>query len=80
MVYRGMKRRRLVGIFLLGLVLCSYPFLSVFNRPITVLGLPILYLYLFGAWALLIVLIILTTWAGPKSKRPAPPASSGSRR
>lgn len=80
MINRGMKRRRLVGIFLLGLVLCSYPVLSVFNRQITVFGLPLLYLYLFSAWALLIVLIILTTWAGLRDDRSAPPRNNGSRR
>jgi hypothetical protein len=39
--------------------LFSYPLLSIFNSDGTVFGIPVLYAYLFGAWALLIVLAIL---------------------
>lgn len=51
------KGQRLVALFLLGNFLFNYPLLALFNRPHTVLGIPILYLYVFGAWALLIVLL-----------------------
>ena len=61
MVDRGLKRRRLVGIFLLGLVLTCYPILSIFNRPEMVFGFPLLYLYLFAVWTALIVLIVIVT-------------------
>jgi hypothetical protein len=54
-----LKNRRLAGVFLLGWVLFNYPFLSLFNRPTTLLGIPLLYAYVFGAWALVIVLIML---------------------
>lgn len=54
-----LKNRRLAGVFLLGWVLFNYPVLSLFNRPIALLGIPLLYAYVFGAWALLIVLIML---------------------
>ena len=42
--------RRLAGLFLLGLLLFNFPLLSLFNRPVMVLGVPLLYLYLFVAW------------------------------
>jgi hypothetical protein len=51
------KGQRLVALFLLGNLLFNYPLLALFNRPDAVLGIPILYLYVFGAWGLLIVLL-----------------------
>jgi uncharacterized membrane protein len=51
------KGQRLVGLFLLGCLLFNYPLLAIFNVRATVLGIPVLYAYLFAAWALLIVLV-----------------------
>jgi hypothetical protein len=55
------KARRLVGLFLLGAVLFNYPILSLVNRDGLLFGIPILYLYLFGVWAALILLIARVT-------------------
>jgi hypothetical protein len=55
----NVKGQRLVALFLLGNVLFNYPFLALFNHPATVLGIPVLYLYVFGAWAVLIVLLAI---------------------
>ncbi len=55
----GRKRERLVGLFLLGCLLFNYPMLALFNVRATLLGVPVLYAYLFGAWALLILLAAL---------------------
>jgi hypothetical protein len=49
----------LVGLFLLGCLLFSYPMLVLFNVRATVLGIPLLYAYLFAAWITLIVLVAL---------------------
>ena len=57
----AVKARRLIGIFLLGVILFNYPVLSLFDREIFLSGIPILYLYLFGVWALLIFLTALVT-------------------
>jgi hypothetical protein len=51
------KRQQLVGLFLLGCLLFNYPLITLFDRPILVLGVPLLYAYLFGAWALVIALV-----------------------
>ena len=51
------KGQRLVGLFLLGCLLFSYPLLAIFNVRATLLGVPLLYAYLFAAWTLVIVLI-----------------------
>lgn len=50
----NVRTERLVGLFLLGLLLFNYPLLAAFNTPRLVLGLPLLYLYLFAAWAAII--------------------------
>ena len=51
------RGQRLVGLFLLGCLLFNYPMLALFNARGTVLGVPLLYAYLFGAWALLVALV-----------------------
>jgi hypothetical protein len=53
------KSKRLVALFLFGFVLLNYPILSLLNINITVFGLPLLYIYIFGVWGLLIFLSAL---------------------
>ena len=53
------KRQQMVGLFLLGCLLFSYPLITLFDRPVMVLGVPLLYAYLFGAWAVIIALVAL---------------------
>ena len=52
-----MVAQRLVALFVLGCLLLSYPLLSLFNTGGTLWGIPLLYIYLFGVWAALIVLM-----------------------
>jgi hypothetical protein len=59
MRHRVIQAQRLVGLFLLGWLLFSYPLLALFNGGGAVFGIPLLYAYLFGAWALLIALTAL---------------------
>jgi hypothetical protein len=54
-----MKGPRLVAVFLLGVLLFNYPLLALFNRETSVYGIPLLYFYVFLAWALLIALLAL---------------------
>ena len=51
--------QRLIGLFLVGVLLFNFPLLYLFNQPLLILGIPILYLYLFIAWALIIVLMLV---------------------
>ncbi len=53
------KSQRLAALFLLGVVLFNYPVLALFNRAADVLGIPVLYAFIFGAWAALIGLLAL---------------------
>ena len=59
MAHRANRAQRLVALFLLGCLLFSFPLLSIFNSGGTVFGIPVLYAYLFGAWAALIALAIV---------------------
>jgi hypothetical protein len=53
--------KRLVALFLLGCVLLNFPILSLVNLDILVFGLPLMYVYIFGIWCLLIGLTALAT-------------------
>lgn len=48
---------RLLVLFLAGCLLFGYPILGLFSRRVTVGGVPLLFAYLFIAWALFIGLI-----------------------
>ena len=61
----GIKGQRLIATFLFGCLLFNYPLLALFNVPASVFGLPVLYLYLFVAWALVIALLAWLMRTGP---------------
>jgi hypothetical protein len=48
------KGQRLIGLCLLGFVLFNYPILALFNLPTSLFGIPVLYAWIFFAWAVLI--------------------------
>jgi hypothetical protein len=52
-------RARLVAVVSLGFVLFGYPLLAVFDVPRTVLGVPVLWAYLFVAWGAVVALVAL---------------------
>ena len=51
------KGQRLAALFLLGCVLFNYPILALFNVTGAVFGVPLLYAYIFIAWAALIAMM-----------------------
>ena len=51
--------QRMVALCMLGCLLFNFPVLALFNVPATFLGVPVLYAYLFFAWAALIALMAL---------------------
>jgi hypothetical protein len=53
------RGRRLIAVFLLGLLLLNFPLLAVVEAAGSLFGLPPLVVYLFGAWGLLILLLAL---------------------
>ncbi len=48
---------RMIALCMLGCVLFNFPVLALFNVPERLLGVPVLYVYLFFAWGLLIGLM-----------------------
>ena len=71
------KNKRLFALFLLGCVLLNYPILSLVNLKILIFGLPLLYVYFFGVWCLLISLTALATLFRSKDDADAPGETGG---
>jgi hypothetical protein len=53
------KGQRFVALCVLGLLLFNYPLLALFNVAGTIFGVPVLYAYIFVAWAALIALMAI---------------------
>ena len=53
--------KRLVALFLIGCVFFNFPILSLVNLKILIFGLPLMYVYIFGIWCLLISFTALAT-------------------
>jgi hypothetical protein len=51
------KGQRFVALCMFGILLFNYPILSLFNVPGTLFGVPLLYAYMFIAWAALIAVM-----------------------
>ncbi len=45
--------------FILGIVMLNFPFLEIFNKTATILGIPVLFLYFFVGWPSSILVIFL---------------------
>lgn len=58
------RRERLVILFIVGVLILHYPLLALFSRVWLSFGIPLLYLYLFLAWLLLIVLLAVVMEKG----------------
>jgi len=51
--------QRLVAVFLLGCLLLNFPLLYLFSAAVFVEGVPMLFVYVFIAWAVIIALLAL---------------------
>ena len=51
------RGQRMIALCMLGLVLFNFPILALFNVPGYLFGVPLLYAYIFAAWAALIALM-----------------------
>lgn len=56
---RARRLQKLLGLFALAIVLFNHPALSIFNRKIFIAGIPLLFIYLFTAWFLVVFLLII---------------------
>ncbi|MFM2305748.1 MAG: hypothetical protein RLZZ367_417, partial [Bacteroidota bacterium] len=48
---------RLASVTLLGLVLLNFPLLSLVSKPVLIAGVPVLFMYIFIVWALLLLIV-----------------------
>ena len=78
MIQRSSIGERSVALAMLGAVAFSPPLLAIVQLPTLVFGIPLLYVYLFAVWAVIIALLARTAgrWVGPEdvdSPSGAPP-------
>ena len=74
----GLIGERAIGLFLLAFLALNPPILSIFSAETILLGVPLLYLYLFGAWGVIIALVGLHAKAAMGSRdgqTPPPPGT-----
>jgi uncharacterized membrane protein len=45
--------------FILGIIMLTFPFLNIFNKPVLLFGVPLLFLYLTVGWLISIIVIYL---------------------
>ena len=66
---RHMLLRRLqfreswVIFFVVGIIMMNFPFLHIFNKPGTIFGYPLMFLYFYLGWAVSILVIYIFTLA-----------------
>ncbi|MFQ5773632.1 MAG: hypothetical protein ACE5GS_03855 [Kiloniellaceae bacterium] len=65
---------RSIATFLFALLAFSPPILSIFSAKVSLFGIPLLYLYLFTIWA---VIIALVAWIADLGRTREPPAAPG---
>jgi hypothetical protein len=63
-------RDRLIALLLVGVLALSPPLLAVFRAEVFVLGVPLLVLYVFAAWAALIACLAVIVETGRRHEPP----------
>jgi hypothetical protein len=66
MTPENIKNKRLFCLFLLGCLIFNHPIISLFNHEIFIFGIPLVFVFLFCAWALIIIAMALITRIPPK--------------
>ncbi|HEU4851743.1 MAG TPA: hypothetical protein VFT37_06280 [Telluria sp.] len=74
MRHPGLTGQRLVATFFLGWLLFTYPLLALFDGAAMPLGIPSMYVYLFGAWALVIGLMASLARGAAQGREDGPAA------
>ena len=70
----GMVAGRAAALFIAALLAFNPPILSIFTADVVILGLPLLFFYLFCGWAVVILLIALQAAALARTLAPRSPA------
>jgi Na+-driven multidrug efflux pump len=58
-IHRLQLRESWIIFFILGIIMMTFPFLHIFNKPILLFGVPMLFLYLMAGWSVSIIVIYL---------------------
>jgi hypothetical protein len=75
---QGQLNDRLIALSALGALLFHPLFVGLFSEPVLVMGIPLLFLYLFGIWVLLIIALAVTTETAPPANIERDDIDSGS--
>ncbi|MBV5340771.1 MAG: hypothetical protein J0665_14650 [Deltaproteobacteria bacterium] len=70
MLYRLQLPESWVIFFILGIIMMTFPFLHIFNKPVLLFGVPLLFLYLTAGWIISIIVIYLFMIASRHGSRP----------
>lgn len=63
------RSQRFVALCMLGVLLFNYPVLALFNVSGAIFGIPVLYAYIFVAWAVLIALMAFVAESRGRERR-----------
>lgn len=74
----GQVNDRLVALAALGAILLHPLFVALFSEPVLVRGIPLLFVYVFGVWVLLIIALAVTTETAPHASVEHDDVGSGS--
>jgi Na+-driven multidrug efflux pump len=58
-MHRLQLRESWIIFFILGIIMMTFPFMHIFNKPTTLFGIPLMMLYLTIGWAISILVIYL---------------------
>lgn len=58
-IHRLQLRESWIIFFILGVIMMTFPFLHIFNKPILLFGVPLLFLYFTLGWLVSIIVIYL---------------------
>lgn len=58
-MHRLQLRESWIIFFILGIIMMTFPFQHIFNKPVTLFGFPLMFLYLMIGWAVSICVIYL---------------------
>jgi len=57
--HRMQLRESWIIFFILGIIMMTFPFLHIFNKPVLLFGVPLLFLYFTAGWIISIIVIYL---------------------
>lgn len=59
LLHRLQLKESWIIFFIMGIIMMNFPFLHIFNKPVSIYGFPLLFLYFFIGWLISILVIYL---------------------